>query len=83
MPGRNTATRMVLLRQTAKANNERDNARQQLADVSRERDVLAEKLREVCAATGVIDGTRLGTGVDVLIGGDCAIEWIKSAKRVL
>lgn len=56
---------------------------QQLADVSRERDVLAEALRNVVTATGAIDGESLHSGPDLIIGADAAIEWIKEVKRVL
>ena len=56
---------------------------QQLADVSRERDVLAEALRQVISATGTIDAERLYAGADLVIASDIAIEWIDSAKRVL
>jgi len=56
---------------------------QQLADISRERDVLAEALRKVVTATGAIDGKSLHCGVDLVIGADAAIEWIKEVKRVL
>lgn len=56
---------------------------QQLADVSRERDVLAEALRNVVTATGAIDGKNLHSGPDLIIGADAAIEWIKEVKKVI
>lgn len=72
-----------MTRALSDANQERHALREQLAHVTRERDVLHEALRCVCDATGVVSSDNLVTGTCAIVGADLAIEWIESAKRVL
>lgn len=72
-----------MTRALSDANRERVTLAQQLADVTRERDMLHDALRRVCDSTGVVSSDNMVAGPCAIVGADLAIEWIESAKRVL